>query len=427
MMSDVRSDPTGSAPRRPDGLLVIGGSSVAFDGSTACLSGFFKDYGERLTQLAGRVDWLLPLHKYDARGRFPLHQPELYVRGYAKTEPFRFWRFLRVFYRHRRALIFATQGVPFLPLILLFHYLFGMKFYIYAANNFSLEVDNYKTRGCHIRALLWDYATKILLKRANGVIARGRFLFVECQRYNRNCTITLPLGNMHYMHCEPATVDAKWASGRLVFLGRLQPGKGIDVLLQAFAELRAAADTRAVVRRLTIIGSGATEAENRALAHRLGIADVVEFAGYIGEPAAIVERLRDAALLVMPSKTYPEGVPRAIEEALTLEVPVVATAIGGVPSEFDDGSVTIVAPDDVAALRDGIRRVLATRGHYERAVAAVARRRLGICWQSPAEQHFAFVTAAAAERAPTGCAEATATRREVADSRRAETSADRSA
>jgi glycosyltransferase involved in cell wall biosynthesis len=406
-MSEPRSDAV-AGPIDTAGLLMIGNSSVAFDGETAHLSAFFKDYGERLAASLGPVDWLLPLHGHGLAGRFPVHAPQLRVHGYTKTAPLRFWRFLGIFHRHRRALVSAVQAIPFLPLLLFFHFVFGLKLYVYASNNFLFEVERYQGQGKHLRAFLWLWGTRLLLRRASGVIARGRFLHDECRKYNRNCTITIPLGNMHHMARSAVSGAARHAGGRLVFLGRVQEGKGVDVLLQAFAALRAADDGRATVRRLTIIGTGSAEAACRELAERLGIADAVEFAGYVGDPEEIAARLREAALLVVPTTAFPEGVPRAIEEAMTLHVPVVATAVGGVPAEFDDGSVTIVPPGDVAALRDGIRRVLATPESYAAAVAAVERRMDGIHWRNPADQHAAFVTtteraaAPAADAAPWG-------------------------
>ncbi|HQQ68878.1 MAG TPA: glycosyltransferase [Alicycliphilus sp.] len=122
----------------------------------------------------------------------------------------------------------------------------------------------------------------------------------------------------------------------------LRPEKNIARLIKAFAGLRA---TRAA--RLTIVGGGPLQAELQQLALALGVADDVEFAGYLSNPAL---KLKDFDLFALSSDT--EQLPIALLEAMAVGMPVAATAVGDVPAilaEVSPGNVC--APDDEAFTR----------------------------------------------------------------------------
>ncbi len=101
---------------------------------------------------------------------------------------------------------------------------------------------------------------------------------------------------------------------RFVAVGRLAPQKNIALMLRAFQRGSGAAD------RLTLIGDGPERARLEALAVRLGLADRVEFRGYLPDPADILPEF-DTLLL---SSDY-EGVPAVILEALAAGLTIVAT------------------------------------------------------------------------------------------------------
>jgi glycosyltransferase involved in cell wall biosynthesis len=111
------------------------------------------------------------------------------------------------------------------------------------------------------------------------------------------------------------------------FVGRLVPQKGVDTLLQALAQ---APDT---VRAL-IIGSGPSETDLRSLATRLGIADRVEWRGYV-EHLAMPEIYAEMDLLVVPSRTTERALEqfgRVVIEALACGVPVCSSDSGEPPT-----------------------------------------------------------------------------------------------
>lgn len=136
----------------------------------------------------------------------------------------------------------------------------------------------------------------------------------------------------------------------LLNVGRLSPEKGQDLLLRAVAAL--APEFPAL--RLRFAGIGPMEAQLRELAGSLGIADRVEFLGYIDDMPALYDRID----LVVQS-SYTEGMPNVILEAAFLRVPIVATAVGGTAEVVQHGrSAWLIPPRSLDALTDGIRRFL---------------------------------------------------------------------
>lgn len=150
-------------------------------------------------------------------------------------------------------------------------------------------------------------------------------------------------------------------------VGRLEREKRYDLLIEAVARVhREQPDVR-----LVVVGSGSQEVTLRSLAVTLGLGDVCSFAGQR-------ERIADAYhafdLFVQSSDT--EGTPNAVLEAMALEVPIVATAVGGTADLVTDGRDALLVPRrDVAALA---RAMLSTLREPEAAAArvAAARRRV---------------------------------------------------
>jgi glycosyltransferase involved in cell wall biosynthesis len=157
--------------------------------------------------------------------------------------------------------------------------------------------------------------------------------------------------------------------GRVHFLNvaRLSFQKGQDILLQALA--RARPELPPVT--LTLVGSGPDEQELRRLCTRLGLDDVVRFAGYAADPA---EHFRAADCFVLSSRW--EGFGVVLVEALSCGLPLLATDCEFGPADVitDPRLGNLVAVDDVAALADGLLEAARRRPDpgaedYRRAVA----------------------------------------------------------
>ena len=137
----------------------------------------------------------------------------------------------------------------------------------------------------------------------------------------------------------------------VVCAGRFHPQKDLPTLVRAFALVRR--DTAAV--RLALVGEGPTEAEVRSLVSSLGLDASVVMPGYSANAADELA----AADVVALSSTW-EGTPVVLAEALRLERPVVATAVGGVPALVEDGVTgRLVPPGDPEALAAALAAVLA--------------------------------------------------------------------
>jgi glycosyltransferase involved in cell wall biosynthesis len=156
-----------------------------------------------------------------------------------------------------------------------------------------------------------------------------------------------------------------------VAVGRFAPVKNYAGMLHAVA--RAAA--RAPALRLAILGSGPLEADARAEAARLGIAERVRFLGFRRDVAAC---LLAADLFVNSSDT--EALPVSLLEAMAAGLPTAAPRIGGIPDallgpEGAPPAAGIVVPaGDMDALGDALAR-LTTDAPLRRALGARARER----------------------------------------------------
>lgn len=132
-------------------------------------------------------------------------------------------------------------------------------------------------------------------------------------------------------------------AGSLLFIGRLSPEKGLDVLLAALARSTSGL-------RLEVVGDGPERASLEALAATLGLRARVRFQGLRRD---VRPALAAAEALVMPSLR--EGLPVAALEARVAGLPLLASRVGGLPSLVEEGvDGVLVAPGDL----DGWRRAL---------------------------------------------------------------------
>jgi glycosyltransferase involved in cell wall biosynthesis len=148
----------------------------------------------------------------------------------------------------------------------------------------------------------------------------------------------------------------------VLFVGRLTPHKGVDVLLRALPS----------DARLTVVGTGGhdpspPEDDYPKLLRSLAARRHVEFLGAVDDDE-LARRYREAAVLVIPSverTTYGRRV--AVSELLGLVAleamasgtPVIASRVGGLAEIVEDGRTGyLVPPGDVAALRTRILEVL---------------------------------------------------------------------
>lgn len=139
----------------------------------------------------------------------------------------------------------------------------------------------------------------------------------------------------------------------VLFVGALSRAKGVHVLLEAFRRLERPA-------RLVLIGTRQVDSPTPA---ELGPDVVVH---HDVPHAAVMAAMARAAVVVAPS-VWPDPLPMTVTEAQLMGAPVVASRIGGIPEQVEDGgSGLLVPPGDPVALSTAIDVLLADPGLRER-------------------------------------------------------------
>lgn len=179
----------------------------------------------------------------------------------------------------------------------------------------------------------------------------------------------------------------------LLAVGRLRIRKGFETLLQALDVAR----RRGRQPRLVVAGDGERRESLTALSRRLGLAESVHFAGRCSR-SEVARLRRRATALVVPS-TY-EGMPLVVLEAMEDGVPVVASAVSGIPEVVVDGETGwLVPPERSGALAGALIEALADPVESNRRGEA-GRRRLD-CHYRPEHAARAWLEAMARRGGPT--------------------------
>lgn len=137
----------------------------------------------------------------------------------------------------------------------------------------------------------------------------------------------------------------------LVGVGRMIAQKGFDIFLRAFKSVL----EREPDARVILLGSGRLESQIKVEAESLGVADQVDFPGFVDKPAAYVFHAR---LFVLSSRW--EGLPTTVIEALVAGTQIVATDCPYGPREIlvSGRYGRLVPPEEPDALADAILAAL---------------------------------------------------------------------
>ena len=150
-------------------------------------------------------------------------------------------------------------------------------------------------------------------------------------------------------------------------VGRLEPQKRFDLLIDAVATLRAEFPEL----RLIIAGDGSLRSALASRVNARGLRDACQLLGHRSD----IADLHHAFDLFVQSSDY-EGTPNAVLEAMAMQTPLVASDVGGTSELARDGlEGLIVSPGRLEALTAAIREALTDRSAAH-ARAAAARRRI---------------------------------------------------
>ncbi|NVM05311.1 MAG: glycosyltransferase family 4 protein [Candidatus Helarchaeota archaeon] len=125
---------------------------------------------------------------------------------------------------------------------------------------------------------------------------------------------------------------------RLLYLGRLEKAKGIHILLLALKKIL----SQISKIELIIAGEGPYERYLKELSQKLNLEKNVKFTGKI--PFKKIGRLYISADIVCIPSVWPEPLSRVAYEAMSLEKPIITSAVGGMSEAIEDGKTGLVVP-----------------------------------------------------------------------------------
>ena len=162
----------------------------------------------------------------------------------------------------------------------------------------------------------------------------------------------------------------------MLYVGRCDPYKNVPGLVEAFARLVREGGVKA---RLRIVGSpDARYPEAGETARRLGVADRVEWSGYLDEEG-LLKAYQEADVLALLSRYEGFGLP--VLEAMACGTPVVCSNAASLP-EVAGTAARLVEPEDVAGAAAALREVLANPETAARLRAAGLEQAQKFSWRA---------------------------------------------
>ncbi len=206
------------------------------------------------------------------------------------------------------------------------------------------------------KAALGVKLVSIEAKRRELSRNRGIDTFVVASRFMRDELIVNGMADAEISICPPVThlpvtkPSPFPTEPRILFVGQLIRGKGVDLLLRAMALLDSPWPA-------TIVGTGNAENKLLALSVGLGLEDRVDFAGWIGRDR-IGQFYGASSLVVVPSR-WPEPFGMVGIEAMSFGRPVIGFGVGGIPDWLEHAKTgLLVAEQDVKGLARALGRLL---------------------------------------------------------------------
>jgi glycosyltransferase involved in cell wall biosynthesis len=181
-------------------------------------------------------------------------------------------------------------------------------------------------------------------------------------------------------HYSPSSAHPRFAEPTLLYLGRLKRYKGVEYGIRAVARLRQAGTPV----RFVVGGKGDDRERLEGLARDLGVADAVDFVGFVDEGRKI-ELFRRAWLHLLTSPKEGWGI--TVLEAAACGTPTVASDAPGLRDSVVDGRTGALVPHgDVAALAGTVGALLHDRDRREAMGRAARDHALRFSWDAAAER-----------------------------------------
>lgn len=221
------------------------------------------------------------------------------------------------------------------------------------------------------------HSTKYAIERSDAVTAVSHFLAAQTREEFR---VDVPIQVIYnfvdtarFVRNPDARVRARFAhpdEAIVVHVSNFRPVKRTEDVLETFARV-----SSAIPARLLMIGDGPERARAVDLAQRLGVLGRTQFLGSFPDVETV---LGIADLFLLPSAKESFGL--VALEAMSCEVPVVASNIGGIPEVVENGVTGVLCPlGDVDGMAHAALRILGDAELY---------RRMGQAARARAEERF---------------------------------------
>jgi glycosyltransferase involved in cell wall biosynthesis len=199
--------------------------------------------------------------------------------------------------------------------------------------------------------------TRLLLgamhRAAHRITAISSVLVERAKRYGRNDVSVIPNGINLKAIADASSAYPKDDPPHILYVGRLEPMKGVDTLFRAFAQLP---ENLRLITRLRVVGDGSLRSMLGVLAGELNISSNISFIGYVPVPAVYDEYVRAQVFVGLSNS---EALGNVFLEAQAAGCGVIATDVGGIPDiVLHEKTGILVPPDDPHAAMLAIEKLL---------------------------------------------------------------------
>jgi glycosyltransferase involved in cell wall biosynthesis len=219
-----------------------------------------------------------------------------------------------------------------------------------------------------------SFLKKMIIKSPHKVTAISSVLIDIVKSKGRDDVIHISNG----LHLKDIP-QMKKVSSRIVFVGRLEKWKGVDVLLRAFSQCPVPS------AQLRIVGEGSSRKYLEELAESLGIEDHVTFVGFVPVPD-VYKEFAEAEIFCGLSRS--EALGNVFLEAQAAGCAVIGTTVGGIPDIVQNGETgLLVPPNDIDAAAEALSRLLSDTDLRQRLAENGKRHAQGYDWSIIAKKY----------------------------------------
>ena len=190
-----------------------------------------------------------------------------------------------------------------------------------------------------------------VIRKADAITAISSYLVRFAERYNKKAPVFVVPNGVDPRKFSISNSNKVKKEKRIITISRLVPKNGIDILIRAIERVKK--DNPGVICH--IVGDGWQRKELEKLTKKLGLEKEVRFLGSVSNDE-VPKYLAQAVIFVRPSRS--EGLGSAFLEAMAAGVPIVGTAVGGIPDFLKDGETgffcLVENPEDLASKIDMI-------------------------------------------------------------------------